>query len=98
MLKEMGDTVEAIKFIESHEELEQVELWRDYLDYCVQDPVFLSKLMDCLGVCKLNPVLAVNAIPLKMKIPAIRQKIVNILKQFNFQVTFIYLFCVIFAY
>lgn len=82
----MEDTVGAIQFIESHEDSQQSELWRDYLDYCIQNPSFLSELLDCIGACKLDPVMAVNAIPLRMKIPSIRQKVLKILKQNHFQV------------
>lgn len=86
ILRESEDTVRAIKFIESHEESQQKELWKDFIDHCLQYQGFLSDLLDCLGICKLDPVEAVNAIPAKMKIPSIRKKILRILKQYQFQV------------
>ena len=85
----MDDIIRAVKFIESHEECQQQELWRDFVDYCLQIPALLADMMDCIGVCKLNPVVAVAAIPAKMKIPSIRQKLLRILRSYNFQVSIV---------
>jgi hypothetical protein len=82
LLREIGDAYDAISFIEANDK----SLWGDLLDYGLENPKFLSQLLDFVGVCEVDPVELLRRIPPKLKLPHLRYKLQQILSQFDFKV------------
>jgi hypothetical protein len=82
LLREVGDVYQAVDFVENHDQ----GLWGDLVDYGLQHEDFLTKLLDYVGICNLNPVILIEQIPKKTKIPYLRQRVLRILRQYGFQV------------
>lgn len=87
LLQEIGGAAQAIEFVEEHEDGSNA-LWDQIISFSVNHKVFLLHLLDAIGsISTINPVQLVSKIPTGIELPGLKQRIGNILKQYEFQVT-----------
>jgi hypothetical protein len=63
----------------------ECQLWDDLVEYCMAHPAYLTRVLDHLGLCKLNPVTVIAKIPRRSYIPHLRVRLLRILQQIQFQ-------------
>lgn len=63
----------------------ECQLWDDLVEYCLSHTAFLMKVLDYLGMCRLNPVTVLSKIPEKAYIPYLKVRLIRLLEQIRFQ-------------
>lgn len=87
LLQELGDAAKAIEFVEEHEDGSN-KLWDQIISFSVNHKSFLLHLLDVIGsVSTINPLQLVSKIPAGLELPGLKQRVIKILKQYEFQVT-----------
>ncbi|CAM9127471.1 unnamed protein product, partial [Ectocarpus fasciculatus] len=87
LLQELGDAGKAIEFVEEHDDGSHV-LWDQIIGFSVNHRGFLLHLLDAIGnISSINPLQLVSKIPTGLELPGLKQRIIKILKQYEFQVT-----------
>lgn len=91
LLQEVSDVHEAVMFVEKYD----ISLWNDLVEYGLQQTphTFFGSLLDYLGLgvglgsIAVRPLQTVAQIPSNTTIANLRQKLLNILNQYNFQLS-----------
>jgi hypothetical protein len=63
----------------------ECQLWDDLVDYCLSHTAFLMRVLDYLGMCRLNPAVVISKIPDRAYIPYLRLRLIRLLDQIKFQ-------------
>jgi hypothetical protein len=63
----------------------ECQLWDDLVDYCLSHTAFLMRVLDYLGMCRLNPATVISKIPDRAYIPYLRLRLIRLLDQIKFQ-------------
>ncbi len=65
----------------------ECQLWDDVVDYSLSHTAYLTKVLDYLGMCKLNPVSVLNKLPRKAQVPYLKLRLTRLLEHIKFQTT-----------
>lgn len=63
------------------------QLWDDLIDFALSHESMMTQLLDCLGVCKLNPVSALSRVPphLPYSIPHLKARLLRVMDNMQWQ-------------
>ncbi|KAG5873450.1 hypothetical protein JTB14_007217 [Gonioctena quinquepunctata] len=97
LLGRIGDTKEALKLIITQlkdmqhaiyfcREHDDPDLWIDLINHCINDPEFITFLLQSIGTY-VDPTALVLKIKEDMKIPGLKNSLVKMLNQYNLQVS-----------
>lgn len=82
IINEQKDINQAIEFCKEHDD---VDLWRDLINYGVKKPEFVTILMRNIGT-HVDPTLLIRKIPPKMEIPGLRDSLTKLLQDYSLQI------------
>ena len=63
----------------------ECQLWDDLIDYSLSHTSYLTKVLDYLGMCKLNPVSVLSRVPAKAQVPYLKLRLTRLLEHIKFQ-------------
>eukprot|EP00002_Diphylleia_rotans_P037059 TRINITY_DN823_c0_g1_i2.p1 TRINITY_DN823_c0_g1~~TRINITY_DN823_c0_g1_i2.p1 ORF type:complete len:199 (-),score=29.51 TRINITY_DN823_c0_g1_i2:443-1039(-) len=73
---------QAIEFVQSQD----TDLWEDLINQSINDPVFVSGLLETIGA-HVDPLMLIQKIPNGMKIDGLKQKLVKIISDYHLQMS-----------
>ncbi|XP_074658816.1 vacuolar protein sorting-associated protein 41 homolog [Tubulanus polymorphus] len=79
---ELQDVDRAIDFCKEHDD---IDLWKDLIDYSIDKPKFITSLLNNIGT-HVDPIHLIRRIPAGMEIPGLRDSLVKIMQDFNLQI------------
>ncbi|KAJ9079816.1 Vacuolar protein sorting-associated protein 41, variant 4 [Entomophthora muscae] len=83
IIQRLEDVNQAIDYAKEHDDK---ELWEDLLKYSSDKPAFLKGLLESAG-SHLAPAQVIRAIPLGLEIPGLKSSILQILQDYNLQMS-----------
>jgi len=63
----------------------ECQLWDDLVDYSLSHTSYLTKVLDYLGMCKLNPVSVLTKVPPHAQVPYLKLRLMRLLEHIKFQ-------------
>jgi len=82
IIRELADIEYAVNFCKEHDD---VELWNDIINYSLDKPIFINYLLHNIGT-HIDPRILVEKIEPGLKIPGLRDSLIQILRDFNLQI------------
>merc|ERR1719153_945971 len=83
IMKELVDVEQAVEFCKEHDDS---ELWEDLIRYSLDKPPFIIVLLNNVGT-HIDPRILVERIEPGLEIPGLRQSLIQILRDYNLQVS-----------
>jgi len=82
IIKELADIEYAVQFCKEHEDS---ELWNDIINYSLDKPLFINYLLHNTGT-HIDPRILIEKIEPGLKIPGLRDSLIQILRDYNLQI------------
>jgi len=82
IIKELADIEYAVSFCKEHDD---AELWEDIIVYSLDKPIFINYLLHNIGT-HIDPRILVEKIEPGLKIPGLRDSLIQILRDYNLQI------------
>ncbi|XP_060533869.1 vacuolar protein sorting-associated protein 41 homolog [Cylas formicarius] len=83
IINKLKDMQQAISFCQEHED---VDLWNDLIDHCLDKPEFITFLLQSIGTY-VDPTSLISKMRGDMKIPGLKNSLVKMLNQYSLQVS-----------
>ncbi|XP_072382622.1 vacuolar protein sorting-associated protein 41 homolog [Diabrotica undecimpunctata] len=83
IVNELKDMQHAVAFCQEHDDS---DLWEDLIDRCVNEPEFVTFLLQSIG-SYVDPTMLILKIKKDTKIPGLKNSLVKMLNQYNLQVS-----------
>jgi hypothetical protein len=83
IIRELADIEYAVNFCKEHDD---AELWNDIINYSLDKPLFINYLLHNIGT-HIDPRILVERIDPGLKIPGLRDSLIQILRDYNLQIS-----------